>query len=129
MIKAHDNVVRDLSFSPSTLKFISCSEDTKAKIFDFLTAKEEFQYKGHGSDVKSCDWHPSQCLVVTGSKDNYVKLWDPRSGDDVINLQPHNKSIKSVRFNPINGNWLLTGSDDGSLKVHDLRVMKDFNTF
>jgi polyadenylation factor subunit 2 len=34
-----------------------------------------------------------------------------------------------VRWNPINGNWLLTGSQDASLKVHDIRVMKEFNHF
>ena len=34
-----------------------------------------------------------------------------------------------MRFNPINGNWLLTGSRDSSLKVHDIRTMKEFNVF
>jgi polyadenylation factor subunit 2 len=83
-IKAHlDVAVRDLSFSPASLKFMSCSDDRTARIFDFLTAKQEFEYNGHGSDVKTCDWHPSTCLVATGAQDNYVKLWDPRSGADV----------------------------------------------
>ena len=50
--------MRDLSFSPTSLKFVSCSDDRTAKIFDFLSAKEEIEYQGHGSDVKSCDWHP-----------------------------------------------------------------------
>ncbi len=59
--------MRDLSFSPTSLKFVSCSDDRTAKIFDFLSAKEEIEYQGHGSDVKSCDWHPFQCLVATGS--------------------------------------------------------------
>ena len=44
-------------------------------------------------------------------------------------MQPHNKTTSQVRWNPINGNWLLTGSHDASLKVHDIRIMKDFNTF
>jgi len=44
-------------------------------------------------------------------------------------MQPHNKIINRVRWNPINGNWLLTGSQDASLKVHDIRVMKEFNHF
>jgi polyadenylation factor subunit 2 len=114
-LQAHNKLcVRDLSFSPVSLKFVSCSDDTTARIFDFLTAKEEFEYQGHGSDVKTC---------------HYVRLWDPRSGKDTNTMQPHNKTINQVRWNPINGNWLLTGSHDGSLKVHDIRVMKEFNTF
>lgn len=59
LIQAHkEQPVRDLSFSPTSLKFVSCSDDRTAKIFDFLSAKEEIEYQGHGSDVKSCDWHP-----------------------------------------------------------------------
>lgn len=59
VIQAHNELaVRDLSFSPASLKFVSCSDDTTARVFDFLTSKEELVYKGHGSDVKTCDWHP-----------------------------------------------------------------------
>lgn len=28
-----------------------------------------------------------------------------------------------------NGNWLLSGSKDASIKIYDVRVMKDFHTF
>jgi len=91
---AHDkHLVKDITFSPASLKFISCSTDTTARVFDFLTAKEEFEFKGHGSDVNSCHWHPTSCLVATGSKDMYVKLWDPRNGKEVHNMQPHNKPV------------------------------------
>ena len=59
-IKTHNNLcVRDLSLSPASLKFVSCSDDTTARVFDFLTGKEELVYRAHGSDVKSCDWHPT----------------------------------------------------------------------
>jgi polyadenylation factor subunit 2 len=129
-LKAHNqSCVRDISFSPASLKFVSCSDDTTARVFDFLTTKEEYEYKGHGSYVKSCHWHPTSCLVATGSQDNNVKLWDPRTGEDVHTMQPHNKTITQVRWNPVNGNWLLTGSQDTSLKVHDIRMMKELNAF
>jgi polyadenylation factor subunit 2 len=65
------------------MKFMSCSDDRTARVFDFATNTEEICFEGHGSDVKTCDWHPFKCLVVTGSKDNYVKLWDPRTGKEV----------------------------------------------
>jgi WD40 repeat protein len=44
-------------------------------------------------------------------------------------MQPHNKVINKVRWNPINGNWLLTGSQDMSLKIHDIRMMKELQHF
>ena len=50
--------VRDISFSESSMKFLSCSDDRTAKLFDFVTSQEEICFEGHGSDVKTCDWHP-----------------------------------------------------------------------
>lgn len=82
------------------------------------------RFEGHGSDVKSCHWHPFQTLLATGSKDNKLKLWDPRNGREIESLSPHNNTINQVRFNPVNGHWLLTGSRDCSLKLHDVRMLK-----
>ena len=78
--KAHQNCIRDLCFSESSLKFVSCSDDGRAIVFDFATSEKEITFSGHRSDVRSCDWHPTKSLILTGSKDNNVKLWDPRTG-------------------------------------------------
>jgi len=38
--------------------------------------------------------------------------------------------VKVVRWNPINGNWFLTGSKDSKLKVFDIRKAdSEFNCF
>jgi len=67
---AHENsCIRDLSFSLSSHKFVSCADDTWAKVWDFVTAKEELRFTEHRSDIKSCDWHPFKSLILTGSKD------------------------------------------------------------
>jgi WD40 repeat protein len=35
-----------------------------------------------------------------------------------------------VRWNPVNGNWFLTGSRDSKIKVFDIRkTEKEFNCF
>ncbi len=110
---AHNkSCIRDLSFSLSSMKFVSCADDRTSRIFDFITSQEEIVFEGHKSDVKTCDWHPFKSLIVTGSKDNEVKIWDPKSGKEIHHLLSHNNTINQVRWNPINGNWLLTGSRD-----------------
>jgi polyadenylation factor subunit 2 len=93
--QAHNKTcIRDLSFSKSSLKFMSCAEDTTAKIFDFATSREEFTFKDHRSDVKSCEWHPFESLCITGSKDYYVKIWDPRAGGKGVHtIQAHNNQV------------------------------------
>ena len=67
---AHPNsCIRDLSFSESSLKFVSCADDGWAKVFDFVTYTCELEFSEHRSDIKSCDWHPTKSLILTGSKD------------------------------------------------------------
>jgi len=84
---AHNEAsIRDLAFSPSSLKFCSCSDDRTARIFDFASSQEELVFNVHGSDVKSCDWHPEKAFIATGSKDNCIKYWDPKSGKEILNI-------------------------------------------
>lgn len=57
-----------------------------------------------------------------------LKIWDPRSGESIASLHPHNNTINRLRFNK-NGNWLLSASKDHSLKITDIRTMKELQIF
>eukprot|EP00835_Amoeboradix_gromovi_P003172 NODE_200_length_15202_cov_0.356618.p5 type:complete len:258 gc:universal NODE_200_length_15202_cov_0.356618:1771-998(-) len=76
IIKAHEEPVRGIGFSPSDSKFVSGSDDKSVKIFDFASGVEESSLTGHGWDVKTVDWHPHSSLIASGSKDNMVKVLD-----------------------------------------------------
>lgn len=60
--------VRGLSFSPRETKFVSCSDDSTLRIWDWQLYQEERVLTGHGWDVKSCEWHPYKSLIASGSK-------------------------------------------------------------
>lgn len=78
ILKAHEEMVRDISFSPNDTKFVTASDDGTLKVWNFNDSSEERTLKGHNWDVKCADWHPTLGLIASGSKDNTVKLWDPR---------------------------------------------------
>lgn len=40
----------------------------------------------------------------------------------------HKNSVMAVEWNK-NGNWLLTGSRDHLIKLYDIRIMKEIQTF
>lgn len=125
----HVEAVRDLSFSPGDcLKFVSCSDDRLAKIWDFTSMREERALAGHGWDVKCTEWHPNKSLIATGSKDSLVKLWDPKSSREVFNLHAHNNAVTKVRWS-LDGNSLLTTSRDTQVKLYDLRTMREMQVF
>ncbi len=49
---AHEQPVRQACFSPTDLKFATCSDDGFVKVWDFVRAETERSMEGHGWDVK-----------------------------------------------------------------------------
>ena len=125
--QAHVHQIRDLDFSSSWAKFVTCGDDGIVKIFDFNEWEVELEIIAQGNDIMTSQWHPFESLIATAGRQCEIRLWDPRSGRKLYSVQPHTDSITKLRFNQ-NGNWLLSGSKDTSIKIFDIRVMKNFST-
>lgn len=126
--RAHDDTIRDLTFSRTDSKFASCSDDNNVKVWDFVTSKSERVLEGHGWDVRCVDWHPTFPLLASGSKDSNLKIWDAKSGKNITTLHGHKKTIVKVKWSR-NGNWFISGSQDQLIKIYDIRMMKEFQIF
>ena len=72
--KFHSEAITDISLSFNDLKFITSSDDKKAKIIDVERGEEENEFE-HGSNLKSCHWNPYKSIVATAGKDNLIKIW------------------------------------------------------
>lgn len=125
VIQGHNDPIRDLAFSPNDTKFVTASDDSTLKIFDFAGGVEESTLSGHGWDAKSVDWHPTKGLLVSGSKDHLVKLWDPRTGRCLTTLHGHKNTITKTLFERVRGQCLATSARDQTARVFDLRMMRD----
>ncbi|KAA0192749.1 WD repeat-containing protein 33 [Fasciolopsis buskii] len=131
MYQAHKEPIRGVSFCPFDCKFVTCSDDSTVRIWDFHRCAEERVLRGHGSDVRSVAWHPTLSLIISGSKDAQqpIKLWDPKTGESVSTLYIHKNTCTDVAWND-NGNWFLTASRDHLIKLFDLRNLKsELQTF
>ncbi|KER28966.1 hypothetical protein T265_04343 [Opisthorchis viverrini] len=118
-------------FCPFDNKFVTCSDDSTVRIWDFHRCAEERVLRGHGSDVRSVAWHPTLSLIISGSKDAQqpIKLWDPKTGESVTTMYIHKNTCTDVAWND-NGNWFLTASRDHLIKLFDLRNLKaELQTF
>eukprot|EP00445_Apocalathium_hangoei_P009168 CAMPEP_0203883038 /NCGR_PEP_ID=MMETSP0359-20131031/27167_1 /ASSEMBLY_ACC=CAM_ASM_000338 /TAXON_ID=268821 /ORGANISM="Scrippsiella Hangoei, Strain SHTV-5" /LENGTH=482 /DNA_ID=CAMNT_0050803161 /DNA_START=61 /DNA_END=1505 /DNA_ORIENTATION=+ len=120
--QAHKESICDISIAPTGLKFVSCADDSHAKVWDLRTGEEERAFTGHGWDVKCCDWHPTKGLVATGSKDSQIKLWDPRASEAITTIYCHNNTVTKVKWSP-NGQFLASGSKDQLIMLMDVRTM------
>ncbi|CAL5223055.1 g5512 [Coccomyxa viridis] len=128
-IRFHNDSVRKVALSPNDMKFVTASDDSTLKVWDFKSMKPERTLTGHGGDVKACDWHPTKSAIASGSKDATVKLWDARAGDACLStLELHKGPITQVQWN-LNGNWLLSSSRDQQLVVFDARMMRKLAVF
>ena len=82
--KAHDDVVRGISFSPTDSRFCTASDDGSVRVWDFWERaperKMDTDLRGHGAQVTCVGWHPHMALIASGSRDNSVILWDPKAG-------------------------------------------------
>ncbi|TGZ59096.1 hypothetical protein CRM22_009268 [Opisthorchis felineus] len=131
MYQAHKEPIRGVSFCPFDNKFVTCSDDSTVRIWDFHRCAEERVLRGHGSDVRSVAWHPTLSLIISGSKDAQqpIKLWDPKTGESVTTMYIHKNTCTDVAWND-NGNWFLTASRDHLIKLFDLRNLKaELQTF
>lgn len=69
----------------------------------------------------------SKALVAAGTVLSGIVLWDMQTGSVLNNFTSHEGSIFGVRFSN-DGNFLLTCSDDRSIKLWDLRTGTEIAT-
>jgi len=81
---------------------------------------------GHDSELTHVACHPTQRLVATCSTDSTFRLWDFRETIHSVSVfQGHTESVTCAVFSQTSGaDQIVSGSDDRSVKVWDLRNMR-----
>merc|ERR1739842_193234 len=72
---------------------------------------------GHQNPVLCADWSPQGYHLVTGSEDNTVKVWDVRARQTIYTIPAHTGIITGVKYDTLNGQYLVTCSYDGSVRL------------
>ena len=73
-----------------------------------------YRYGGSGVALS-----PDSSLLARDTEDG-VYVWDVRSRKLVCVLRGHEERVDIVQFSPL-GRWVLTGSDDGTVRAWDVR--------
>lgn len=101
---------------------------------------------GHKSNIKSLDFHPFGDFVASGSLDTNVKVWitlqssshciwhlhpfqvwDIRRKGCIQTYKGQAGAVNALRFSP-DGQWLVCGSEDGSVKVYSSSIPCNFTS-
>ncbi len=81
----------------------------------------------HGGSVSSVAFSPvNPNLIASAGGQNTVKVWNLQNTTVKI-LEDHTDVVNSVTFSP-DGKWLVSGSDDATIKVWDISHWQNIET-
>ncbi|CAN1270096.1 WD repeat-containing protein 70 [Linum perenne] len=115
-------------------KILTSSEDGSLRIWDVNDFKSQKQVikpklaRPGRVPVTTCTWDREGKCIAGGVGDGSIQLWTLKPGwgsrPDVHVQNAHSEEITGLKFSS-DGRILLSRSFDGSLKVWDMRKMKD----
>jgi WD40 repeat protein len=119
-IGRHNNIIRDLYFSPDSKYLASVSQDGTSLMF---SADKNFEnpvklnYKfGFGGRLTfSKDSSKLAASSIVGSDKNIVKIWETKTGQQ-IKILPHDYAVRSITFSDCK-NAVYTGSSDSYVRL------------
>jgi len=85
--------------------------------------------RGHGNAVLEVHWKFDGSQIYTCSADKSVCVWDPDSGKRLKKLNGHTAIVNSMQTSRRGVPYLVSGGDDGTTKLWDLRVRRCVHTF
>eukprot|EP00941_MAST-03F_sp_MAST-3F-sp1_P001611 g1611.t1 len=138
-LRYHHSYVSSCKFLPDGIesrRAVTASGDGQVIVWDVRKEKMERVLRGHSSDVLGVDVSPiDNNIFVSGSCDSSCKVWDVRSsqcvmhfGQDIFGDRTHGSDVNCVEFMP-SGYQFVSGSDDGSARLFDLRSYSQQNKF
>ncbi|KXN87547.1 Mitochondrial division protein 1 [Leucoagaricus sp. SymC.cos] len=79
--------------------------------------------EGHTSPITALDFsEPYGTLISASQEDSQPRIWDLFSGTEIGRLRGHSGGVKSMQ---VEDHICLTGSEDGNVRVWDLRKVDD----
>ncbi|XP_077441990.1 U4/U6 small nuclear ribonucleoprotein Prp4 isoform X2 [Vanacampus margaritifer] len=122
-IDDHSERVSRLCWHPSGRFLGSTCYDHSWRLWDMEVQEEILHQEGHSKGVHDLHFHPDGSLaatgyhLATGSGDNTCKVWELRNRKCLYTIPAHHNLLSGVRFQPTDGNFLLTCAYDNMAKV------------
>jgi len=130
-VRAHSGAITGLSMHASGNYFVTASEDQSWAFHDLHTGNTLLHVKewSDAAPIHCAAFHPDGLLLATGTENSAVRLWDVNSkGKNVATFTGHQGAVSSVCFSE-NGYHMVTAAQDNTIKMWDLRKLKEFQSF
>jgi len=131
-LEKHDGYLSCARFVDDTdAEIISSSGDGTCILWDIESRTAKSVYTDHTGDVMcvSLKKNKKSSTFVSGSVDTTAKVWDPRQGERcVANFTGNEADVNTVQWFP-DDNCVITGSDDGTVRMFDMRSFRQLNQY
>jgi ribosome assembly protein RRB1 len=82
-------------------------------------------FQGSGGSVEDLQWSPTEDTVFAScGVDQHLRVWDIRTQRQGIAVKAHDADINVISWNRTVSYMMISGCDDGSFKIWDLRNFK-----
>jgi WD40 repeat protein len=135
-LRGHRGAVTTVSFHPNASIIASSSVDKSIIIWDIGSTRLLKRFDDQGDFVSAVAFSPDGRHVASVNKTTTVKVWNIESGEFIsLSEQPDGDKMRHVAFSR-DGSILVTGSEEGRIKVgaqrpasycnHSLRTQQKF---
>ncbi|MDX2231969.1 MAG: NB-ARC domain-containing protein [Leptolyngbyaceae cyanobacterium bins.349] len=128
----HSRRVQAIAFSPDGRWLASSSSDQTIAVWDVPTGRCLRTLQNQGDHIRAIAFSPFQSpffqqtgqLLLCSYAETTAKLWNAHTGELLHELHGHTSRIWAIAFSP-DGQTLITGSEDGTLRLWDAEQGKE----
>ncbi|MCL4145045.1 UNVERIFIED_CONTAM: hypothetical protein GTU68_038566 [Idotea baltica] len=115
--EGHSKPVYCIGFQKDGALSATGGMDAFGRVWDLRTGRCVMFLSGHTGPILSLDWSYDGYHLATGSEDNTARVWDVRQRKCVYTIPAHTSILSGVAYDPNAGQYLVTCSYDGSVKL------------
>ncbi|KAK9159680.1 hypothetical protein Syun_006021 [Stephania yunnanensis] len=130
LLTGHQSAIYTMKFNPSGTVIASGSHDREIFLWNVHGDCKNFMVlKGHKNAVLDLQWTTDGSQIISASPDKTLRAWDVETGKQIKKMVEHSSFVNSCCPSRRGPPLIVSGSDDGTAKLWDLRQRGAIKTF